>query len=291
MAIFLPFPKIVRAPPFISEPQDYFIGMSHGEVLLADNVLIFSRKRAGDLKGKAQANSSHRRHVLCICLETTGAVYIDHQRFDLKEGEAILIPPFRFHYYDHVNSESLHWLFLTFDSESESNLLTVDPAVLRLTKQHLAELLRLSEVYQAAVAGEGPEHLLMLANAFLYGLLKKGMRREKARKGRASSWAQRIQGELAKEPALNVSQIAKRLGVSEGHLRHTFRQQQNMPLNDYVSHCRLHHAIRMLQAENHCLIEISVELGFSSQASFSRFFRRMTHTTPARFRRERLRIR
>ncbi len=277
----------------LSEPHNYFIGVSSLEPLLADNVLLFSRTSGLELKGKAQASSPHRRYVLCICLETRGSVYIDHQRIDLSTNQALLISPFRFHYYDHLESTALKWLFITFDSESDSPLLTAKPSALSLKKRHLKSLKKLSKLYQSLPKGDRHHHFLISANSFLYELLSQNPQKQNKRKTnpsvrRSTSWPQKIQRLLHQSPSLNISQIAKKLNISEGHLRHEFKKHQNMSLNDYVSHCRLHHAIQRLHDSDHSLLDISLELGFSSQAGFTRFFRRMTETTPARFCRDRI---
>jgi len=272
----------------LPEPKNYFLGTSSRSPLLADNILLFERRSAADLKSNAQASTPHRRYVLCICLHTDGSVFIGKDRIDLTEGCAALIPPFQFHYYDHVVADSISWLFMTFDTQNTSPLLTAKPAAISLTKALITESNALCELYQSGTTSTQHAHFLIKANSFLYDLLTRSPRQQQAPSETANtalSWPERIQNELSQAPDLTISALATRLGYSEGHLRHTFRQKQNMSLNDYVSHYRLHWAIKRLQDPSASLIDIAQDLGFASQAGFTRFFKRITNTTPARFRR------
>jgi|GEM_PF-4612405 len=259
------------------------------KIWLANNVLLFRRTDAGELKGKAQANTPHRRYVLCVCGKGSGSVFIDHQRIDLVENSAVLISPFHFHHYDFLVASELEWIFLTFDSETDSPILTGPPHALSLTPRLIKDLDDLCRHFCRRGSGLDENHFLIKVNSFLYDLLHKERPAEAdalSPSSREISWAERIQQELEKEPSLSISALAKKLGYSEGHLRSLFRAKQNMPLNDYVNHYRLHWAIGQLHDRSRKLIDIATELGFSSQASFTRFFKRMTKSSPAKFRRE-----
>lgn len=84
---------------------------------------------------------------------------------------------------------------------------------------------------------------------------------------------------------LDMDQLAAQCGLSRAHFFALFRRSTNLTPNVYANVLRMESAIRNLTASNVSLAEISLDVGFSAQAHFTRFFREHLGTTPSEYRR------
>lgn len=71
---------------------------------------------------------------------------------------------------------------------------------------------------------------------------------------------------------LDLDDIARDVGLSRPHFFKLFRSQIGLTPNLYLNALRMERAIDLLAETQEAVTEIGLNLGFSSQASFSRFF-------------------
>jgi len=86
------------------------------------------------------------------------------------------------------------------------------------------------------------------------------------------------------EEEFTINDLALVAHLSIFHFARTFTNTMGMPPRRYVSQRRLEAAKKMIGAGRFPLSEIAFRSGFSSQASFTRAFRRATNMTPGEFR-------
>ena len=86
------------------------------------------------------------------------------------------------------------------------------------------------------------------------------------------------------EDDITISDLAQVAHLSEFHFARVFATTMGMPPQRYVSQRRLAAAKKMIGVGKLPLSEIAFRSGFSSQASFTRAFRRATNMTPGEFR-------
>ena len=79
-----------------------------------------------------------------------------------------------------------------------------------------------------------------------------------------------LQNAIGEELELNA--IAREVGLSRPHFYKLFREQVGLTPNLYLNALRMERAIDKLSSSGAAVAEIGFDLGFSSQASFSRFF-------------------
>ncbi|MBR8159299.1 helix-turn-helix transcriptional regulator [Burkholderia cenocepacia] len=84
---------------------------------------------------------------------------------------------------------------------------------------------------------------------------------------------------------LDMDQLAAQCGLSRAHFFALFRRSTNLTPNVYANVLRMESAIHNLTASNVSLADISLDIGFSAQAHFTRFFREHLGTTPSEYRR------
>jgi AraC family transcriptional regulator len=86
---------------------------------------------------------------------------------------------------------------------------------------------------------------------------------------------------------ITLTELARVACLSTFHFARVFTLAIGVPPHRYVSRMRLENAMAEIAAGRLSLAEVASNARFSSQASFTRAFRRATGTTPAEYRRRR----
>lgn len=84
---------------------------------------------------------------------------------------------------------------------------------------------------------------------------------------------------------MDMDQLAREAGLSRPHFFKLFRKQMGITPNLYLNTLRAEFAIGELMHSGKSVTEISYDLGFSSQASFTRFFSTNVGIPPSDYRR------
>lgn len=90
---------------------------------------------------------------------------------------------------------------------------------------------------------------------------------------------------LGDEDAINIDDIASDAGLSRPHFYRLFREHVGITPNVYLNTLRAEKAIERLVSTDQDVTSIGLDLGFSSQASFTRFFRSNVGIPPTEYRR------
>jgi AraC family transcriptional regulator len=83
---------------------------------------------------------------------------------------------------------------------------------------------------------------------------------------------------------LTLSQIAKVAGVHPVYLASAFRRHYQQSVGEYLRERRVEVACQRIAASDEPLVEIALSSGFATQSHFTHEFRRITGTTPGRYR-------
>ncbi|MFN6976877.1 MAG: helix-turn-helix domain-containing protein [Gemmobacter sp.] len=84
---------------------------------------------------------------------------------------------------------------------------------------------------------------------------------------------------------LSLDHVAREVGLSRPHFFKLFREQVGTTPNLYLNSLRMERAIDLLAQTQEAVADIGLDLGFSSQASFSRFFIANGVVPPSAYRR------
>jgi AraC-like DNA-binding protein/ligand-binding sensor protein len=85
------------------------------------------------------------------------------------------------------------------------------------------------------------------------------------------------------ENALSLSEAAKAVGVSTGHLSRLFRRVAGMTFRDYATSRRIEYARRLLLDPLNNISAVSERCGFSTPAYFARVFRKVVGCAPTEY--------
>ena len=92
---------------------------------------------------------------------------------------------------------------------------------------------------------------------------------------------------LAKEDEeLSLSALSQRFGYSEYHFSRKFRELSGLSFRDYLRWRRLAFALKRLRDTRDSVLDIALDLGFSSNEAFTRAFREAYGVTPSSYRHE-----
>lgn len=83
---------------------------------------------------------------------------------------------------------------------------------------------------------------------------------------------------------LTVDAVAAAVGLSASRLSHLVKQYTGRTVLQIVQQMRIQHARHLLERSSMSCTEIAYEVGFNDQSYFTKHFKRLTGTTPARYR-------
>lgn len=83
---------------------------------------------------------------------------------------------------------------------------------------------------------------------------------------------------------ISLPQIAQAAGLSPFHFARQFKATVGVPPHAYLLERRIERARQLLTGTSLSIAEIAIRVGFANQSHLTRHFRRLTGTTPARFR-------
>lgn len=93
-----------------------------------------------------------------------------------------------------------------------------------------------------------------------------------------------LETQLQRNEGIKIDTIADKSGYSKWHLQRIFKDIKGCTLGEYVRKRRLLEAAKSLRDNDMSILDIALQYGFSSQATFTRIFKKHFNTTPAKFR-------
>ena len=82
---------------------------------------------------------------------------------------------------------------------------------------------------------------------------------------------------------ISISAIAQDLGISEGHLSHTFKKETDYTLLNYLTRYRVHKAMELLRDCRVKVYEVAAQVGYRDITYFSATFKKVTGVTPSEY--------
>jgi len=126
----------------------------------------------------------------------------------------------------------------------------------------------------------------LVIEGLILELLAEISRHQKRVEQKAVPWLKRARDILHDRFAtkLTIEQVAKELGVHPVYFVSAFRRHYGCTVGDYIRHTRIEYACSQLRCSSASLTEIALAAGFFDQSHFSRTFKLLIGTTPARYR-------
>lgn len=272
----------------LREPTDYFQGTGSSRLPIPTGVLLFSRTTKTMLQQESLQNRSHHRFVLILNLETIGHVHVDNHSLPFNPGQAILVFPYQFHHFSHLESKQINWLFCTFELDSGAFLEPLRNREIKISKTTLRRAEALLTMWMRKPADLQAEQLQVSLLQLLLSLKQNGMKSSAAafpfesKKNLLRSINKALQ-ERSGQP-VSVTDLAEALDLSSSRLRTRFKQTAGVPLGAYIQNYRLNKAMALLRTTDRPIADIAEAAGFGSPQAFSRTFKKETGQTPRNYR-------
>jgi AraC-like DNA-binding protein len=103
------------------------------------------------------------------------------------------------------------------------------------------------------------------------------------RKGGLAPWQKQRSSEFLRahlDGRITVRAVAAQCNLSASHFARAFKESFGVPVTEWVNKARLQYCQDRMRQPQCSLAEVGAELGFFSQSTFSRWFRRQVGTTP-----------
>jgi AraC-like DNA-binding protein len=246
---------------------------------------------------RTMVSHAHREgHLLFHVHGKPGEVYVDGSAIPLGPGQAVAVNPWQAHYY-HQPAPGWQtlvlvlyirptWFWSGIGIGSRATALRFGRADIEVSD----ELARLIDV-SSMLARDQNE---VAINEWLLTLTQTCFDRSWHRSGANERLASAPDFRLRKaiqlleqracEP-VELDRVARETGLSRPHFYKLFRQQVGVTPNIYLNSLRMERAIERLTKTTEAIASIGLDLGFSSQASFSRFFCANGVVPPSAYRR------
>lgn len=251
-----------------------------------------------------------RRHYhncmeIGVCLSGTGRIEIGRQAWDFTDGAVAVVGRGLHHSQQNTGEPMTHWRYVLVDEES---VLREAPARHRAALMKFFTAARKQGLFLQSGDGFQEIHFLLRsmfepfksrretgrmeleATLYLLLLLLSRTRNPVALLETADNKPRRMI-----EPALSyisenytqeirVSQLAASCAMSESYFRKVFLAIMDMPPLEYLNRYRINRSINLLRTTDATVLQIAIQTGFPSIATYNRNFRRYVGKSPAQWR-------
>jgi AraC family transcriptional regulator len=126
----------------------------------------------------------------------------------------------------------------------------------------------------------------LAVEGLVYGLLASLSREPAPRSERNAPWLSRLHDRLAAEftRPRTLADLAREAGVHPTYLVRAFAREYGISISRFIRTRRIEWAMDQLRQSNDTIREVAQAAGFFDQSHFTRCFKRMVGSTPARFR-------
>lgn len=274
--------------PILDRSIDYYRGLTQQDRIITRNIFYFERLTRETLRKKSLRSRLHHRYVLIRVVSTSGSINIDGFNFNLSEGDILLISPFQFHHYSHLDSDKLRWQFITFELTQGADRLRRMNSPLQRLDQTGGQLWHAFLSAWNATNEESRLEALPILDRLLMRLCFSGTRQSAQRQldKESSPWVPQAESLIIQSirEGWNLDAVARKLNISDRQFRSRFRAALDISPKDYRMRYQLHSAISLMRNEKQKLSSIAEMAGFNTQPAFTRFIRRLTGLSPRQLR-------
>ncbi len=258
--------------------------MEHFHGILKDFAQTPSFLVSNSYHSKTTFTPSHSHEFGCLHFTHAGVYQeeIEHRKFAVGKGKILYKPP----EIDHCNAFrlmgastcriELHLALLHDVVLPPQPLLIDSPVLANLFRRIHVELCRNDDLSKMAIEGLSWELLCEFC-------------RESTRLNVAKPTTMTLRAEeIIRDRFPNlpkIAMLAEELGIHRSQLARMFQATYGMTISDFIRQLRIEKAMELLRANKKSIAEIALECGFNDQSHFTRNFRSVTSTTPAKWRR------
>jgi len=248
------------------------------------------------------AGERHNFYEFYYVAENEMLVTIDNEKYLLKEGEFILVPPMSWHAMEPHETYATG-IVVSFDATGYPDEI-FSGKLSALGRQILSNLVNIyakncnESEFRLKMLSDNPDKekdfgykqaLRINTEWLMMDILQKRIQAEKQKSRSekqynplAESTLEYLEQHFRENPSLN--RIAADLNYSVPHICRVFKQNYNESIVNYLTKLKIDEALKLIELNNHSFREISDSLGFDNVAYFTRIFKQQTGMTPSAYR-------
>jgi len=257
--------------------------------LMPTDVGYFPRA-AGHLRERSEGID---QAVFIYCVRGAGWCDLAGQRYPVRAGELLVIPPQVRHAYgaDERKPWTIHWFHAQGDSLAnflaELDVSAIRPVVFLGEDPQVLAIF--GEVLDVLEHGYTPQQMSHAAQALRHLLAVMIRHRNEGRPAQPDS-RQKISRTLAYmklhlDQPLQLDTLAALANLSRSRYAALFKEQTGFAPIDYFNRLRMHRACQWLDTTDWSVKSIASRLGYDDPLYFSRVFRSVTERSPVEYRR------
>lgn len=244
-----------------------------------------------NMKNKSRSElRTVRYYELELFTESSGTSYIDGRAYPISRGTLICARP-RQERYSQLPIRC-HYIRLVAVDSVEAAALSEFPQVSKVAEADIDKIAALFLKLATAMVSENDKKLRDLrVNGIFWDILYHCKRSTTSAQALPDNTSGTVTVMKAKEyiednfrGECTLSVIAEHVHVSPNHLHTVFKKKMGVSPLGYVQGLRIDAAKQMIMAENGSMLQIALELGFSSQSHFIKVFRHYVGITPSEYR-------
>ncbi|OZB95444.1 AraC family transcriptional regulator [Paenibacillus sp. XY044] len=252
-------------------------------------------------------------HVFTYIEQGEAEIILDGIQYEIKAGDAILIPPMKLHFIRSTSDEPLiqyifHFDLFHWDDQSqwhetgvykgqnieikpEEEILSALYPISHIHPAHRLELYKRFHILRQEFMNKRPYYRVFmksLALELLIHFLRNQHSSQEGKGTKTKGWASiekailYIQQQFS-DPHLNLEQISRNAGLSTNHVSHLFKEQLGITVYKYLTYVRMEEAKRRLLENDLSITQISEKVGFTTIHAFSRTFKTIVGLTASQF--------
>jgi len=228
-------------------------------------------------------------YLMHFVLRGKGIYQVKGKEFKVNKGEAFLIRPQDVTYYEADLEDPWEYVWIAFDGEEADAILEE------------YQLLEDKFICQIDESKDSAFYLRKIAEAFLnryderelmgyFYLIISSIKKEKSEQKRDydKSYLDKAISYIRYNYSynINVSDIARHVGIERTYLYKIFMRYQKMSPKQYLTRYRLLAAKDMLGNTKYTITEIALSCGFHNSSMFSKSFQKEEKISPSQFRKQ-----
>ena len=244
-----------------------------------------------NMKSKTRSdNRTVQYYELELFTDSTGTSYVNGKSYHIRRGLLLCSRPGQVRYSQ--LPIRCHYIRLVAVDSEEARALSEFPQASAVAEADIDKIAALFLKLATAMISENDKTLRdMRVNGIFWDILYHCKRSTTAAQALPDNTAGTVTVMKAKEfiednfrSECTLSIIAEQVHVSPNHLHAVFKKKMGVSPLGYVQALRIHEAKQRIMAENGSMLQIALELGFSSQSHFIKVFRQYVGITPSEYR-------
>ena len=263
--------------------MENYIQIQHtdADITVTETEYVFHMERP---QGFTFAKSHQDYHIIAMILGGSAQYHMNDETFTVEKGDVVFFREGTHYYAQVVSKEPWEHIVIAFRTQENTNSFPPDGVTKVSHSNRFEELFRQAySIWSGCGFGYKIQTKAVL-HQLLFSLMQENMSKVLGDNTalRAMKQATDYMEQNYREK-ITVEALANRSGYSASHFARVFSQVYNTSPIQYINQIRIMHAKNLLRTGQYTLAQIAQECGFSNVYYFSRCFKQITGTTPAKW--------